>query len=321
MAIVARHPRHLGLLMAALTFIVAAPIARSAAGASDLPVHLLFTLNGHAPDSPFRSPQAILADQGSRALYIADSGNREITVNSLQGVAGLTLKAGPNFQPISLVLMLDGRLLAADGATGGIKVFDHSGNVETELNLPQISGIPGARAGRLTIDRKGRLYCIDQAHGEVLVFDYPWKLKLRLGARGSRVLFKVPEDVAVDRLGRIYVSDSIGVPVTVFDAGGAYLFTIGRRGVGTGELGSATSLLVDRFDQLWVTDTLRNQIVIYDHFGWVLRTFGQFGQLEGQFFHPIDLALDGLGRIYIAEREGRRVQVFTYDNPLREFTP
>lgn len=307
-------------LLAALLLVIALPTPGRTAVATELPVRLLFGLNGPAPGSPFRTPEALLIDAGSRALYIADSGARQVAVCSLQGVPGLPLEAGPNFQPISLAMMQDGRLLVSDAATGGIKVFSQSGKLQAELNLPQLSGLDGVRAGRIVLDRKGRLYCVDTAHGEVLVFDFPWKLKLRLGARGSRDAFKVPEDVAVDRFGRIYVSDSVGVPIRVFDSGGAYLFSIGRHGEGASDLSSPTSLLMDRFDQLWVTDTLRNQIVIYSHTGWPLRVFGQVGQLSGQLLHPVALALDGLGRIYIAEREGRRVQCFSYDNPLDEFS-
>jgi len=304
-------------VIALTTLLALVPI--HAAIAPELPVHLIFSLNGFAPDSQYRSPEALLVNERDRALYVADSGSRQVGVSSLQGVLGFAIVAGPRFEPISLAQMADGRLLVSDDATGGIKVFDQSGKLQAELNLAQLTGIEGARAGRLTVDRKGRLYCIDRAHGEVLALDFPWKLRLRLGVREARPPFKVPEDVAVDRFGRIYVSDSLGVPIQVFDSSGAFLFAIGHHGEDDNDLSSPTSLLMDRFDQLWVTDTLRNRIVIYDRSGWPLRTFGQFGQLRGQLFHPVDLALDGLGRLYIAEREGRRVQVFSYDNPLDRF--
>lgn len=303
------------LLLAALL-----PLAGQAATAPDLPVRLLFALRGFDPRSPFRAPEALWLSAGERALYVADAGNGEITVSSLQGVAGYRFDGGKGFAPISIASLDDGRLLVSDRNSGGIKVFSPTGKLQAELDLSQLSGIAGVRAGRLTVTRGNSLYCVDQAHGEVLVFDYPWKLRLRLGTKGSREQFKVPEDVAVDRFGRIYVSDSVGVPIRVFDRGGTYLFSIGRHGETSADLQEPTSLLMDRFDQLWVTDTRANQVVIYDRSGWALRKFGVFGQLEGQLFHPVDLALDGFGRIYLAEREGRRVQVFTYDQPLERFS-
>jgi len=315
----ARHSRLRAAALAAVFSGVLMAANASAAQAPELPVRFLSALNGPSLNSQFRSPEAVLVDEPNRSLYVADPGHQQIAVSSLQGVPGFTIEAGPQFEPISLAMMDDGRLLASDRATGGIKLFSQSGKLQAELNLSQLSGLEGVRAGRITVGRKNSLYCIDQAHGEVLVFDFPWKLRLRLGAENAREQFKVPEDVAVDRFGRIYVSDSVGVPIRVFDSGGTFLSTIGRHGESPGELSSPTSLLVDRFDQIWVTDTLRNQVVIYDRRGLALRAFGEFGQFQGQLFHPIDLTLDGLGRLYIAEREGRRVQVFMYDNPLDEF--
>jgi sugar lactone lactonase YvrE len=297
------------------------PAPGHAAIAPALPIRLLFTVLGYTPGQPFRRPAAVALDQARRTLYVADPGDHAIVALSLQGVPGYRLEAGPRFEPISIALDPEGRVFASDRTTGRIRVFGPSGALDQELDLAELGHAEAARAGRITLSKDGQLYCVDQANCRILVLDAQRRLRLKFGGEGNRAgLFKMPEDVAVDRFGRIYVSDSLGTPLQVFDASGVFLYAIGRHGEGPGDLSCPTALFVDRFDQIWVTDTNRHQIVIYDRTGWPLRAVGEFGQTPGRFFYPVGLALDGLGRLYVAEREGQRVQVFTYDNPLDRFS-
>jgi hypothetical protein len=55
---------------------------------------------------------------------------------------------------------------------------------------------------------------------------------------------------------------------------------------------------------------------VTDRFGRPLYAFGEFGQVRGQLYYPVDFALDGLDRGYVLEREGRRVQVFSFGTQL-----
>ncbi len=61
--------------------------------------------------------------------------------------------------------------------------------------------------------------------------------------------------VTADAAGRIYVAASQSHEIRVYDAVGVFLYSVGRRGAGPGELGRPCCLAFDREGHLWVRDT------------------------------------------------------------------
>jgi hypothetical protein len=80
-------------------------------------------------------------------------------------------------------------------------------------------------------------------------------LEIGLADGPDEYLFGRVFGLAFDTLGRIFVADAQADEIRVFGSDGRFLFRIGRRGAGPGELEGPCCLSFDRQGRLWVRDT------------------------------------------------------------------
>ena len=281
-----------------------------------------YSVNGYERDAWFGEPAALALDERSNLLYVADRKDGTIDAFSIQGIAkfryGAKEKLGP---PLAVAVDKKGNIYVAENIGGPIKIIDSKRQITT-LQLEAAEGDDTPKPGRMTFDRDGNLYVVDQANCRLYVFDKERKLKIKLGGRGEkRGEFKMLQDVAVDRQGRIYALDAMGIPVQVFDRKGKYIYRFGFHGEGDRDLGFPTAIAIDRNDQLWIVDKGQHALKVFDRVGTFLRRFGSYGLGEGTLFHPVDLEIDSFGRVFVAEAGARRLQVFTLSRPYEPFTP
>jgi hypothetical protein len=93
--------------------------------------------------------------------------------------------------------------------------------------------------------------------------------ELRIGAQDGDPAYQLSAVVAidVDDAGRIYVLDQQAAQVRMYDAGGRHLRTLGRPGMGPGELSTATAAVLASSGVVYVADLLRQRIVAFGEGG------------------------------------------------------
>jgi sugar lactone lactonase YvrE len=85
--------------------------------------------------------------------------------------------------------------------------------------------------------------------------------------------FRFPADIKVGKDGLIYISDSGNCRIGVFDRTGGYRKTIGRKGLGPGDLLAPGSLAFDSRNNLVVADSGNRRIQVFDQEGGYLFSF------------------------------------------------
>ncbi|MBD3177544.1 MAG: hypothetical protein GF320_20430, partial [Armatimonadia bacterium] len=116
-----------------------------------------------------------------------------------------------------------------------------------------------------------------------------------------------PRDLQLGPDGNFYVADGLGGRVRVYSSTGA-----AGTSIGTAELFRPTDIAFDPAGLLYVADEA-GVIMRYDLDGRLLGQWGTEGEADGQFRMPSGIAVDYRGLVYVADRDNRRVQVFTGD--------
>jgi tripartite motif-containing protein 71 len=169
-------------------------------------------------------------------------------------------------------------------------------------------------------------------------------------ASGGGTALSLPSDVAIGSGGRVYVVDGGNHRVAVFSPAGQYLFTIGRKGEGSGEFRDPVGIGADARGRVYVADSGNHRIQIFDAngrfsgsfrtgngrpidvapdaegktlyvtgghrltayspTGQVLRQWGSEGQSQGEFRYPASVLVAPEGHVYVVDALNSRVQIF-----------
>lgn len=261
---------------------------------------------------------AVNAD-GSR-VYVVDSNNRLIKAYSSAGKALLSFgkvlnekTGGEGFvNPLYVAVAPKGDVYITDRSTGTVSIYGIDGKYKSRL-VPKTDEANFAWSPLgIAIDASGNIYISDATKGQhrILVLDKNGKLKLKFGKEGNKNgEFEYPNSLTVDKNGNIYVSDSNNGRVQVFDKTGKFKMVIGKSGKNS--VGHPVGIGIDGNNRLNVVDTFGHNVVVYDLTGKFLYKFGDFGNKDGQFMFPMGLACYG-NTIYVVDREGKRLQVWSY---------
>ncbi len=133
-------------------------------------------------------------------------------------------------------------------------------------------------------------------------------------------LFIMPHGLTVDQQNNIWVTDVGLHQVFKFDHDGHLLMKLGEAGVAGNDathFNKPTDIAVAADGSFYVSDGYGNsRIVHYTASGQYLQEWGHKGSSPGELAIPHSLAMAKDGRIYVADRENRRVQVFTGNGRL-----
>lgn len=123
----------------------------------------------------------------------------------------------------------------------------------------------------------------------------------------------------------LYVTDIGNHQVHKMDPDGRVLLSLGERGVpGCDEthFNQPTDVAVAANGDLYVSDGYGNsRIVCFDSSGKFKFAWGKRGDGPGEFFHPHNIVIGPDQRIYVADRDNRRLQLFTMTGKHLETRP
>ena len=184
------------------------------------------------------------------------------------------------------------------------------------------------------VDSQDRVYVFNRGPHPVMVFDQEGAF-IRSWGEG---IFLRPHGLFIDSDDMVWCTDDHGHTVRQFDTSGNLVLTIGYPGVpivetydwnkhsDTGYDGRdfrtiqragcpfnrPTKAVLAASGMLYVSDGYGNACVHkFSREGTLLHSWGTPGSAPGQFAIPHSLAVDAQGRVYVADRENRRIQVFT----------
>ncbi|HEX7901958.1 MAG TPA: NHL repeat-containing protein [Planctomycetota bacterium] len=225
----------------------------------------------------FNDPVSVAFDVKSLKAWVSDAGHRRIQLLALARVPGRPFEAGS-----------DARAVAA---------WD-------------FGGVPGA----LALDARGRLYALDPAKAEVVVFDTKDMTRLRVLRAPA---LKGPS--RWDGLGaapdgkRVYVADGLGCRVLVFDESGAPVAEWGRRGAEPEAFLRPGSVAADAAGQVHVLDVLLCEGKTFDADGRFLRRWSGPGPRPTQLRAPAWIAFGPPDHLVVDDAGNHLGQVFRTD--------
>jgi serine/threonine protein kinase/sugar lactone lactonase YvrE len=206
------------------------------------------------------------------------------------------------------------RIVVADSFKRNFQVFSREGRMFGEST-------PGATKGKtaggtlskpsgVTIDSRGRIYCVDASDHYVRLYDGAGKftkdIHNRHGKEGGL------NGITCDAQGYLYLSDSSEGCVHIMQAEtGTWVRKVGTKGKGDGQLQLPSGLALDRFNQLYVVDYSSSKVNIFSKAGIYQRSFGGKGTGKGMFNVPRGIAIDRYDRVYVCDSLNHRIQVFT----------
>ena len=171
-------------------------------------------------------------------------------------------------------------------------------------------------AAAVAVDSKDNVYAFNRGEHPVIVLD-------RAGAfvrSWGEGVFSNPHGVTVGPDDSVYCTDAGDHTVRKFTTDGTLLMTIGTPGKGSAAnsglpFNRPTQVAVDsRNGDLFVSDGYSNaRVHRYSADGDLLASWGESGTGPGEFNTVHNVAIDSDGWVYVADRENKRVQVFSSD--------
>lgn len=262
--------------------------------------------------APFFRPADLAVDDRNRLVYVADSGNREVVVFSLEGRYLRTFGQASSHHwvnPVGLSVDREGFLHVVDAGAGTVTAMTSGGVVRNVIDILSLAS-PGPTG---IIDTAhgpgGGLYIVDNLNNRFFLVDGTASPKIFGGLGFEPGQFSAPGFCLVDSGGLFYVSDALNNRVQAFDKEGRFVRSFGDHRQGPGGLGRPKGIAVNAGREVLVADSWQNVVQVFDEEG----GFAAFlGDEEGELLDlgsPNGLAVDGQGRVWIAERLAGRVQV------------
>ena len=255
-------------------------------------------------------PMAVAVSNG--VLYVADPGARGVhRFDSKAGQYALitALDHAPLPSPVGLARGAAGEIYVADSKLAQVLVIRPGAKEAVPLRLDAKLTQPTGIAFDAV---SGRLYVVDTAEHQVLIFERDGTRVSSIGRRGSGDgEFNYPTYLWRTAQGRLYVTDSLNFRIQSFDAHGRFAGKFSRQGDGTGDAARPKGVASDRHGHVYVVDALFHAFQIFDADGRLLLPVGERGQGQGEFWLPTGIFVED-EMIYIADSYNQRIQVFRY---------
>jgi len=225
----------------------------------------------------FNDPVSVAFDAKSLRAWVSDAGHRRIQLLALSRVPGRPFEAGP-----------DARALGA---------WDF-----------------GAVPGALALDARGRLYALDPANAEVVVFDTKDMTRARvLRAPALRGPARWEGVAAAPDGKRVYVADGLGCRVLVFNEEGALAAEWGRRGTEPDAFLRPGGVAADAAGRVHVVDVLLCEGKTYDAEGRFAGRWSGPGLRPTQLRAPRSIAFGLPDHLFVDDAGNHLGQVFRTD--------
>lgn len=202
------------------------------------------------------------------------------------------------------------KVYITDPEANEVVVVDYVKNEMHALGKEEYAGLFLGPVG-VTLDGDGNIYISDPKKDQVFVFTNDEKPLRNIGSAEN---LKWPVGMVVDnKLKRLYVANAQRHNIGVFELSGKYLFSIGKRGKGDGELNYPVDVDLDSHRNIVVSDSMNARVQIFDPEGKFIRKFGQRGDGIMDFQAMKGIAVDkATDNIYVVDGRLSKVLVFSW---------
>ena len=240
-----------------------------------------FTLSVREPGDYATSPQQMLSNLGSHAVYsLAIHDNGDIYVTQ------------PHY--IRIVNPVDGSTRAQVGSTS-------SGSGERQFYNPYGIALQGDYM-YIADSNNNRIQKIRATGNHEFISQF--------GKKGSGDgEFSNPRGICLDPEGRIFVSDCNNQRVQVFEADGTFAYKIPQDNSDKAKVTTPWGLTFDPIGNLHVVSHGTSTIKVFTPEGKFLEEYGQ-----GKLSYPAGITIDEEGYVIVAEYSSKRVQIFRPDS-------
>ena len=201
----------------------------------------------------------------------------------------------------------------------GSSSFTYELSGENWGNLP--NGWRYLEATSVAVDSKDQVYVFNRGGHPVIIFDKDGNF-LRSWGEG---VFTTPHGIAIGPDDSVYCTDAGDHTVRKFTPDGELLLTIGESGAHSPLMSGKPfnkpcHVAVDpRNGDIFVADGYGNaRVHKYSENGDYQFSWGESGTDPGQFNIVHNIATDRESRVYVADRENRRIQIFSPDGQYEE---
>jgi DNA-binding beta-propeller fold protein YncE len=270
---------------------------------------------------PFANLSCVAVNPRHGEILAADQGRGEIATFDTLGVPlGFFVHSVPgpdgaprDGRPAFLAVDGDGRLLVSDLEAPFVDVLDVRGRSLGRLELPGDSLDFGDGPGAIAVGPDGRIFVASRGHrGRIHVFgpDHAHRGSWGEAGQDSARIADVT-GLAVDARHRVWIAcASTRLCVQVFDDAGRFAFGFGLHDMGPRNFSLPSGIALTSDGRVWVGDGIRHIVQVFDSQGTHLGPIGGLGNGPGDLQYPCALATDGRDLLVVAERVGKRFQVW-----------
>jgi DNA-binding beta-propeller fold protein YncE len=286
-----------------------------------------WVIQGVTPTQRFRDPLSVTCDPATGEVFVADTGNHEITIFDSNGTLRFRfphfLENGEPGSPRCALQLADGRLLITDALSTAISVANARGEVMQRISPAALAGVEGRLSpGYLARDGQGFVYVtVSGATSGVLMLDASLAFVRFIHGQGhADGELTSPTGIAVGGDGRVIVTDpGATLAVLSFSPEGEFLGGFGRHESGRDNFSFPSGVSwIDGI--IWVADAVRQVVKGMDPGGHLVTMLGGKGTGAGDMLYPVSVATDGGRRLYVLERAGARLQAFDLaEKPVASF--
>lgn len=224
----------------------------------------------------------------------------------MEAVAGAEAVEGFK-KPWGIASNGEGKVYIVDTNRPAVVIFDLKNYTVDMLGKGEYQGLLYAPVG-IALDASGNIYVSDPKRNRVYSFTRDEK---PLRTIGDDTTLNWPVGMAVDdTLGRLYVVNGRNHNIAVFSLDGKYLFAIGKRGEGDGELNFPTDVDTDSAGNIVVADSMNARVQVFDRDGKLLRKFGRRGDAPEEFQMIKGIAVSRNDNIYVTDARTDRILIF-----------
>ena len=242
-----------------------------------------------------------VAVNDSNEIFISDMNNNRIVVMNAKEEFIRSFGQGLVDDPRGISIDSEGRAFVVSKGNNKIYLFNSNGEYVRVVN--NVGSLNEPRG--ISLDSRGNVIVCDTGNKCIKILSPEGNTFKTIG----KGWLQFPTDCLCYK-DKIFVSDRKAHLIKAYNSNGGFLYDIGKKGNGDGELYEPTGLAVDKTGHLLVCSGGNDRVQVFTLRGKFVTKFGAYGVELGQLNQPFSASVLKSGHIVVCELGNNRLQVF-----------